>query len=84
MVPDDTLASVGDVGPYLVIVVESLLRGVGVKNYLLVRTIGTIDLSGLFDVLPETRAEGRLMCESFDLVRYLIPEVVAGAKRIAR
>jgi hypothetical protein len=60
MVPDDALASVSDIGPYLIIVCESLCRGLRIKNYLFAGAISAIDFSALYDVLPEAIGEGHL------------------------
>ena len=77
MIPDDGLPSVDNIGPYLVVVFKSPCRELWIKNFLLSRLISAIDFSDLCDVFPEALTEGRLICELFDLLRYLIPEMVS-------
>jgi hypothetical protein len=77
MVPDDALAPVGDVGADLVVVVHGLPRGTGIKDLLVGRPVGAVDLPRAGDVRPEACGEGRLTGQLADLLRDLGTRLLA-------
>ncbi len=77
MVLDDALPSVSNIGPYLIVVCESLRRGLRIKNYLFAGAICAINFSARYCVLPEPVGEGRLGCELINLLHYFVPKMVS-------
>ena len=58
MISNDTFTSMGNVGPNLIVIDESLLRLSKIKHYLLPRTVGAIHFTAFLDVMPKPHAEG--------------------------